>query len=264
MSIFFKKNILSKSLVVFLLLMALLLSANSCDSQDGLNCTQAAGTIIKREVEVDVFNKVLVYERTGLIVKQGDVQKVVVKTGENLFHDISITVENEQLVIINNNGCNLVRDYGITTVEITVPDLKEIRSSTGEDVVSEGVLRFNDLTLISNDGPEEDFYHSTGDFRLSLQTTNLNIETNKLSNFYLTGSVINANFNWDRGDGRLYANDLVIQNAQIVHRGTSFWELDVKQHISGTISGYGDVFLKSRPTTINVEETWRGRLIIQE
>lgn len=262
MKIFSKKYTWTRSLTVFSLLIVMLLSTISCDSEDGLNCIQTAGIMIEREVEVGFFNKVVVFERTGLVVKQGAVQKVVMKTGENLFNDISITVDNEQLVIVNNNGCNLVRDYGITIIEITVPDLKEIRSSTGEDVVSEGVLAFDDLTLISNDGPEEDFYHSTGNFRLDVQTINLRIETNKLSNFYLTGNVTNANLNWDRGDGRLYGKDLVIQNAQIFHRGTSFWELDVKQNISGTINGYGDVFLKSRPVNVDVEETWRGRLII--
>ncbi len=261
MGIIYRTRDLYRIFIMISLLIALLLSTSSCDSEEGLNCTQAAGTMIEREIEVDFFNKVVVYERTGLIVKQGAVQKVVVKTGENLFNDIDISVEDEQLVIINNNGCNLVRDYGITLIEITVPDLLEIRSSTGEDVVSEGVLGFDDLTLISNDGPEEDFYHSTGNFRLDLQTINLKIETNKLSNFYLTGNVINANLNWDRGDGRLYAKDLIIQNAEIFHRGTSFWELDVKQNISGTINGYGDVFLKSRPVNVNVEETWSGRLI---
>lgn len=262
MRIPFTKHRLSRMSFISTVLFLCLWSTVSCDSEDGLNCTQTAGTIIEREVEVDFFDKVVVYERTGLIIKQGDVQKVVVKTGENLFNDISLTVDDEQLIVVNNNGCNLVRAYGISIIEITVPDLKEIRSSTGEDVISEGILEFNDLTLISNDGPEEDFYHSTGDFRLNLQVNNLQIETNKLSNYYLTGNAINANFNWDRGDGRLYANDLIIQNAQIYHRGTSFWEMDVKQNISGTINGYGDVFLKSSPTSVNVEETWRGRLII--
>lgn len=248
----------------YFIVLIVVVGLNSCDSEEGLNCTQAAGDQVAIEFDVDFFDKVTVLERTGLVVKQGDVQKVVLRTGENLVNDVEITVEDERLMILNDNGCNVVRDYGLTVVEITVPDLKEIRSSTGLDVVSDGVLSFQDLTLVSNDGPEEDFYHSSGNFRLQLDVEELTINTNKLSNFYLSGEVENAFLNWDQGDGRLLAEDLIIQNATIFHRGTNEWRMDVKQNISGTISGYGDVILKSQPAFINVNETWRGRLIVEE
>ncbi len=241
----------------------LILFVTSCDSEDGLNCTQAAGDFIEQEFQVEPFDKILVFERLKLTVKDGPIQKVVIKTGENLLNDVDVTVNDGRLEVVNNNGCNLVRDYGITEVVVTSPNITEIRSSTGEDVRSEGVLSWNNLTLLSNDGPEEDFYHSTGDFRLQLVVQNLTINTNKLSNFYLSGSVENADFNWDEGDGRLIANDLIIQNAQIFHRGTASWNMDVRQNISGNINGYGDVILKSRPVTVDVQETWQGRLIIE-
>ncbi|MGB5983445.1 MAG: head GIN domain-containing protein [Nonlabens sp.] len=240
------------------------IAINGCDSEDGLNCTQTAGDLVEVEIDVDFFNKITVYERTGLIIKQGDQQKVVLRTGENLVNDVEFKVADNRLSIRNENGCNVVRDYGITIVEVTVPDLTELRSSTGEDIISDGILNFSNLTLLSNDGPEEDFYHSTGSFYLKLDVENLFINTNKLSNFYLSGAVQNANLNWDLGDGKLLAEDLVIQNAQIFHRGTNDWNIDVKQNISGTISGYGDVILKSAPNSINVEENWRGRLIVPD
>ncbi len=248
----------------FLLAIVVTSGFYACDSEEGLNCTQAAGDMVAIEIDVDFFNRVTVLERAGLVIKQGDTQKVVLKTGENLVNDIEITVEDDRLTILNDNGCNVVRDYGLTIVEITVPDLKEIRSSTGLDVVSDGVLAFDDLTLVSNDGPEEDFFRSSGNFRLLLDVERLTINTNKLSNFYLSGAVENAFLNWDQGDGQLFGEDLVIQNAMIFHRGTNDWHLDVKQNISGTISGYGDVILKSQPASINVDETWRGRLIVEE
>ncbi len=248
----------------YFIVLIVVVGLNSCDSEEGLNCTQAAGDQVAIEFDVDFFDKVTVLERAGLVVKQGDVQKVVLKTGENLVNDIEITVKDERLMILNDNGCNVVRDYGLSVVEITVSDLKEIRSSTGLDIVSDGVLSFQDLTLVSNDGPEEDFYHSSGNFRLQLDVEELTINTNKLSNFYLSGEVENAFLNWDQGDGMLLAEDLIIQNATIFHRGTNDWRMDVKQNISGTISGYGDVILKSQPASVNVEETWRGRLIVED
>lgn len=251
------KTLLKFSLVLVISLLT------SCDSQNGLNCTQAAGDIVRQEINVGSFDRVLVYERTKLLVQQGPEYKVIVETGENLLNDIDISVKDNQLIVVNNNGCNLVRDYGITTVTVIAPDLTEIRSSTGEDTRSIGTLNYPSLTLFSEDAIEEDIYHTTGNFYLDLDVNNFRIVTNNLSNFYLNGDVENAFLEFYSGDGQLFASELEIQNAQIYHRGTHDWQIDVKQNIAGSIVGYGDVFLESAPVSITVEETWQGRLIIK-
>ncbi|WOI22707.1 head GIN domain-containing protein [Nonlabens ulvanivorans] len=241
----------------------LLVFISSCDSENGLNCTQAAGDLVRQELSVESFERVLVYERTRLLVQQGPEYKVIVETGENLLNDIDIKVQDNQLIIVNNNGCNLVRDYGITTVTVIAPNLTEIRSSTGEDTRSIGTLNYPRLTLYSEDAQEEDLYHTTGNFYLDLDVDSFRIVTNNLSNFYLTGQVNTASLEWYSGDGQLFATDLEIQNAQVYHRGTHNWQIDVKQNIAGSIVGYGDVILESSPVSVNVQETWQGRLIIK-
>ncbi|AZQ45171.1 DUF2807 domain-containing protein [Nonlabens ponticola] len=244
--------------------MAVILTTTSCDSEEGLNCTQAAGDLVSTEVEVEPFNKVVIFERMGATFIHGDEQKVVVRTGENLLNDIELNVVDGQLQVVNNNGCNVMRDYGITQIEITSPNLTEIRTSTGEDLKSDGILRYPNLTLLSEDeSVEEDFYNTDGHMRLNLDVENLIIISNNLSYFYLEGNVENADITFLDGDGRIYAADLEIQNAQIFHRGTSEWRMDVKQNIAGTINGYGDVILNSRPTNVDVDVTWRGRLLFE-
>ena len=150
----------------------------------------------------------------------------------------------------------------MTQIEITSPNLTEIRTSTGEDITSDGILNYPNLTLLSEDETvEDDFYNTDGDMRLQLNVQNLTIVSNNLSYFYLSGIVENADITFLEGDGRIYAENLEIQNATIFHRGTSEWRMDVKQNITGTINGYGDVILNNRPTNVDVQETWRGRLL---
>ncbi|PQJ31824.1 hypothetical protein BST92_07740 [Nonlabens arenilitoris] len=241
----------------------LLVCISSCDSENGLNCTQAAGDLIRQELTVESFEKILVYERTKLFIQQGPDHKVIIETGENLLNDIEVKIDDNQLIIVNNNGCNLVRDYGVTTVTVIAPNITEIRSSTGEDTKSIGTLNYSNLTLLSEDAELEDQYHTTGNFYLDLNVDDFRIVSNNLSNFYLTGQVNNASLEWYSGDGQLFASDLEIQNAQIYHRGTHNWQIDVKQNIAGSIVGYGDVILESAPVSVNVQETWQGRLIIK-
>jgi hypothetical protein len=255
------KKIVRKASFLSLLLI-LVGSTVACDSEEGLNCTQTTGDIQSYEVELEAFDKVIIFERMSATIKQGPVQKVVVTTGENLFNDIELKVTDGRLEAFNNNGCNVIRDYGVTQIEITSPNLTEIRTSTGEDIVSDGILSYPNLTLLSeDDSVEEDFYNTDGDLRLQLNTQNLTIVSNNLSYFYLSGTIENADITFLEGDGRITAPDLEIQNAQIFHRGTSEWRLDVKENIAGTINGYGDVTLNSRPTNVDVDETWRGRLL---
>jgi len=233
----------------------------SCDTANAPDCIQASGDIISIELDVDAFDKVVVYNRVQLKVQQGTTQQVFLESGENLIDDVQVEVVDGQLILKNHNNCNLVRDYGLTVVTVITPDLTEIRSSTGLETQSIGILDFDSLTLFS-EGFQNDF-QSSGDFRMTLDVDNLRIVNNNISNYYLNGVVQNANLEWYSGDGQLIARDLEIQNAQIFHRGTNNWQIDVKQNITGTLSGYGDVILETAPVNINVDEIWDGRLIIR-
>ena len=134
----------------------------SCNSEKSLNCFQAEGERIAQEFPVEDFTAIVVEERLQLIVKQGAEQKVVVATGENLINDIEVSVTDGVLTILNENGCNLVRDYNISTVYVTSPNLTEIRNASGYEVQSDGVLAYDSLTLTSEDMEEEDvLFHMT-------------------------------------------------------------------------------------------------------
>ena len=45
------------------------------------------------------FNKITVFSRVELIIKQEATQKVIVETGEYLLNDIEVKVENNRLLI---------------------------------------------------------------------------------------------------------------------------------------------------------------------
>ena len=236
---------------------------SGCDSENGWDCTQKAGDIVETEFTVQPFTEILVWERIKLFVKQGEEQKVVVQTGENLMSDVEVTVTNGKLEIHNNNSCNFVRDYGLTKVYVTSPNISEIRSSTGLPVESIGVLRFPSLSLASEDQMNEDNYHIDGDFKLDLEVESLNIVANGLSKFYLSGSANNANFGLYAGDCRIFAENLIVQNLTVYHRSTGEMVVNPQQSIKGKIVSLGNVISKTRPPIVEVQELYRGRLIFE-
>ena len=235
----------------------------SCDSENGLNCFQAAGTIVQQEFEVKAFEKILVRPRVQLIVSQGPEQRVVVETGENLMSDIVVASLNNTLSIKNNNGCNLVREYGITKVFVTAPNIKEIRNSSGLEIQSDGVLAFPELLLLSEDEENQDQFHIDGDFRLDLNVGTLSLVGTGISNFFLSGTANEANFEIFNGDGRIESADLQVNNLNIFHRGTQKMIVHPLDSLRGEIRGLGDVISVNEPTFVDVEEFFTGRLIFE-
>ncbi len=234
-----------------------------CSSDSSWDCIQKAGDIVETEMSVQPFTKILVWERTKLFIKQGDVQKVVIETGENLMSDIKVSVTNGLLEIHNYNACNLIRDYGLTKVYVTTPNITEIRSSTGLTVESIGVLSFPRLNLVAEDFDIEDQYHVDGEFIMNLDLENLTVVANGISKFYLKGSVTNAVMGLYAGDCRIYSEDLIVQDLTVYHRSTGPMVVNPQQSIKGKIMSLGNVVSKTRPPIVEVEELYRGRLIFE-
>lgn len=248
-----------KKSVVFIL--GLLLIA--CDTENALDCFQASGDIIQKVYELDNFDKITVMQRSQLFISEGDFS-VVLETGENLLNDIDIRVFEGRLVIENNNACNITRDYGITKVFVSAPNITEIRNSSGLKVISENTLTYPNLTLLSEDLEEEDAFHIDGDFELDLNVENLTITQNGLSNFFLTGNVTNLDLNFLMGDARFEGRNLSVENADVYHRGTNDIIINPQQQLIGSILSTGNVIIVNTPPILNVEELYTGQLIIED
>ena len=234
-----------------------------CSSEKSWDCFKSSGDITQREIALPFFTSILVWDRTKLFIQQGDEQKVVVETGKNLVDNVKVSVVDGKLEIHNNNTCNFARDYGITKIYVTSPNITEIRSSTGYPIESIGTLHYPELSLLSEDANSGGQYNTDGDFRLDLDVDNLYVVANGLSKFYLSGKAAYANFGLYAGDCRIYSGDLIVQNLDVYHRSSGPMVVNPKQSIKGKIVSVGDIISKNRPPVIEVEELYRGRLIFE-
>lgn len=234
----------------------------ACDSEDTGDCFQKTGNIIQQEITVSSFDEILVNRDIELIVKDGVEQKVIIETGENLLNDVTAIVVDGKLTLTDNNTCNYVRDYGITKVYITSPNITEIRSSTQYDISSDGVLTYPSLTVFSEDFSKPDSFTS-GDFRLQIDNNTFRLVFNNLSNCFISGKTNNLNITFAAGTSRFEGRDLVAQNIAIWNRSSNDMIVNPHQSITGKISGTGDVISVNRPAIIEVEEQYKGRLIFE-
>ncbi|RAR74155.1 head GIN domain-containing protein [Flavobacterium aciduliphilum] len=233
----------------------------SCEKP--IECIESTGDIVKRIIPVTPFIKIKLYHGIELVVTQANEYKVEVESGSNLIDNIEISQNDNQLVIKDNTTCNWLRDYGQTKVYISAPNIEEIYSKTDRTISSNGALNFPKLTLYAldknGDGENE---AGTGDFYLTLNATQLNIESNNVSRYFLSGTVQEAYFNFWAGDSRIEASDLTIQNIHVYHRGSNDMIVKPIQSITGIMNSTGNIILKNNPPLIDVQQLYQGHVIL--
>ncbi|MEZ4810559.1 MAG: head GIN domain-containing protein [Allomuricauda sp.] len=236
----------------------------SCNGDNVPDCFQNAGDLVRETVDVPAFETITVFENINLVLKQGDEQRVEIETGEFLRGEVSTAVEDNRLILRNENGCNFVRDYSLTTVYVTSPNITEIRSGTGLLISSEGVLDYPDLSLIAESFNNTETETTDGSFDLQLNSGTVRIVVNGIAYFKLKGSVDNFNITVAAGDSRIEAEGLAAQIVNLNHRGSNDILINPQQRVAGVIRGTGDVISVNRPPEVEVEELFNGRLIFRD
>ena len=244
-----------KKLVYILVLFSTL----SCDQKDAWDCIQTSGTPATLELTVDPFEKILVNRDIELVVKQGQDYKVEIQTGENLIDSVEVIVVGNELQLTDPNTCNFARAYGQTRIIVTTPVLKAIRSSTQYLTSSDGILTFEDLYLISenyNSG-----YISSGDFNVTVNTQNLRVVANNLSEFTISGSTETLTVGFYAGLCTFKGANLTAQDVTIFQRSSHDITVNPQQSLKVDIRSVGNVISMHTPPLVEVEEYYTGRLL---
>ena len=234
----------------------------SCNGENVPDCFQNSGDIVQHEFSVNNFNKITVFARVELIVKQEPTQRVIVETGEYLLNDIDVNVENNTLTIANNNACNLTRDYGLTKVYVSAPDLLEIRNASGLTVSSDGILAYDTLQLISEDFNTNDV-NTDGNFNVSVDCNELSCVVNNLSTIFVNGETENLFVGYFSGDARFEGRSLIAQDVEIFQRSSNDLIVNPQQSLTGEIRGTGNVIVVNTPPTVDVEQFYTGHLVFE-
>ena len=239
----------------------LLFVFQACDTEDAPDCFQTVGKMTTKEVSVEAFHELIVYKGIKLFIEQGPEHKVVIESGENLIGEIIAEVENGRLSLRNRNGCNLFRDYNVTSIYVTVPNLTWLQNAGNNVIEGRGELHFPNIWLRSYDQEKEPDIYTIGDFNLELISEEIRITSDNYSHFYLSGSVNYFDIYIADGDSRVEARNLIAQTVEVQHRGTNKLIVNPQQLLKGEIRSTGDVISVNQPAVVDVETFYSGKLI---
>ena len=254
-----------RKFILHIVTLCCLILVTSCGISE--DCFKGNGNQITQTFPFEGFSKIKVYDGVGLVVKEGPNYEVKIKTSDNIIDNLEVKLHGNILVIKDNSTCNIARDYGQTTVYVTIPDGTtlpliqelELHSKTEQKVQSDGILHSPIIRLFSigDDGDGA----GTGNFDIEVDNLQLVIESNNVSNFYISGHSEEMLLNFYFGNGRFYGNDLHVENIKVYHRGSNDMFVYPLQKIEGIINATGNVVLENIPPIIDVEEVFRGRVI---
>lgn len=246
-----------------ILLVLSLLVLLSCEKPG--DCIESLGDITTKEIQVTAFTRVEIHKGIELIITEGAEYKVVIESGENIIDDIEVTQSGNILSCRNNNTCNWVREYGVTKVRVTAPNLEEIYSKSERNVSSVGTLNFPLLRLFSMDTDGDGLEGAgTGDFFINVGNNNqLVVQTNNVSRFYLSGNTNNVFIDVYAGDSRIEAQNLIAQNVDInLHRGSNDIIVRPIVNLHARLVSTGNVICMGYPlNTPNVVALYQGQVI---
>lgn len=244
-----------------LLLFSLLLLFSQCEKP--YDCVKSSGPTQSKVYDGLVFHKIRVNKRIAVVITQGTgtTNTVEVHAGESLINDIEVKVVDDFLVLTDNTTCNWVRDYGQTVVYVTVSDLTDVYSKTEQTISSNGVLRFNNLHLVSMD--EIDGFKGTGngDYNLTINNQSLLIENNDVSRYFITGTTTNLTVKFYEQGGIFHGENLLANNISIFHRGSNDLFVYPLAKIEGDIYNIGNVYCFGHPPIDLVVQHYHGRMI---
>jgi hypothetical protein len=174
------------------------------------------------------FNTIRIQGGMDVVIKQGDLVKVVASDYENLLPYLETRLSGNTLVIDYRDNAWISNSAGKVT--ITMPKLVEVELNGSGDVSTDGHFRFDDLLLnISGSG---DF-----NFAGSAKKTNIRIS----------------------GSGDIRAFDMPCDSVRVIISGSGNVQVNVKDILDATISGSGDIVYKGNPS-VNSQVTGSGRV----
>jgi len=245
----------------------LLLAVSGCGVSE--DCFKGNGAEVWKSYAISGFSKIKVYSGVGLVIQEGADYEVRLQTTASIQDDIEVTLDGNMLKVKDVSSCNLNRDYGQTTLYVTVPDGSlvpriselELHSKTEQTIRSANTLKSAIIRLYSIDLEDG---AGTGDFNIAVENNQLVVESNNVSNFYLRGESQTLNFYFSWGDGIFAGQDLKIkQHISLNHRGSNDVILYPEGTIIGNLYSSGNVILKNQPASIpNIVEHYTGKVIL--
>ncbi len=213
-----------------------------------LDSVKGDGNVTEETIDVGDFNKLEVSRGMNVYINQGPETKVVLIADENLHKHIDIWVDDDKL---NVTTTKMLRNAKTLKVQITVPDLEQIKTTSGSNVFADSTLKLSNLKLKATAG---------SNIRLTIEAAHTEIAANAGSNIFLNGFANSVSVKTSSGSN-IKAADLTTENAEIrASSGANIW-MKVNKTLKARVSSGANFFYTGEPSGTEIEKSSGGNVI---
>lgn len=233
-----------KKIMLIILCFAFLL--NSCIT-NRIICEKGSGNIDKYEVNLTNFNVVNLRNSAKIFITQGEDEKIVIETDDNIYPYLITETQEGELILDNEKSiCPQKLNY-----YITMKDIKGFKVLGSGNIVAKTPLLSDNLFIkISGSGDIKFDTINVLKFGVKIFGSG-DVKVKGIAERF--ASEIN-------GSGNILARDLKCDYANIETNGSGDVRLDVSKELKVEINGSGYVFYYGNPSNINIRTRGSGKV----
>jgi hypothetical protein len=236
------------TLVFTLMLSSCVIHDLSTEPENNHRKIRGSGMTVSKQIYLPYFNSIAMNTAGLVTISSGNEQYTEITVDDNVLEYISISVENEVLIIENVDNVAL-SDYELT-VDVVITDLKSLVTNSAGSIMGLTAFKEDQLSMMIN---------SAGNISLDVETNQLYSMINSAGNLVLSGKV-NSHNSILSSAGNLMAFDLQTKNTMIMINSAGNANVTVSELLEVTINSVGCVYYKGYPQIIQ-EINSLGRVI---
>jgi len=245
---------------IFLFISILILS--SCDLEATKDCLKGAGNTEARNLNISDLERIIIRENIRLEITDSDIDELTAECGKNHLDQLEIIQNENEFEFKVNELCTTGFSEAPIVLKLKSSRLNYVRNSSQFEVVSTNVLKFENLSLISEDFNDSDALN-LGNFKVKVDNERVNIVGNGISDFEISGITQLFNFMTASGSGTILARDLEAEAITFSHRSFRDAIVNPGKSLKGEIRSSGNLISTKKPPLVEVEEFYTGKLIYE-
>ncbi len=226
----------------------------SCEKESS-NCFFANGSIEKKEIVLDDFTSIEVYDIFNMILIQDTVNRIVLEGGENLLQHVEIRIKDDTLKISHSIRCIWLREYEKINIYVYFSRLDRIVADAPVRIISSDTLTCSNLEYFAlGEIGEADMILNCNYFRFDGSYSTL-------GQFRFKGKSDKSRFYVNYGSS-VFADSLISGQADVYFKTIGDIHVHVTEHLRVWIWGPGNVYYSGNPGKVEImEKRSTGRLI---
>jgi hypothetical protein len=234
--------------ILLLIFIVFSVTFSSCDfiNKKGI---KGNGHVVTETRNISAFNKLRISGVFDVIIEQGESQKLVIETDENILPLIKSNVKDSVLLLTLSEDSSYYNSTKLT-IHVTIKNIEQL-DVVGVNGVKSVPLQLHEFVL-HNKG--------VGNTNLNLSCHHFQAKLDGVGNVTLTGNADSAAI-VNSGVGNLYANQFITQQLKIINSGVGNAEVNAQQQINISNTGIGNINYTGNAKVNMVKDDGIGKVI---